>query len=175
MSSEDFTWIKDKEKFHYIKQYPNLCVPCSIENILKYYDCNSFDQFSLAFILVRLNKNFGFVGFKDILSHLLKDSFNFILKTNEDVDHDSPEKVFNFIKQIIKDEGIPVAVSFKSLDATGTPVESSAHIRIAIAYNDDEILFFEQEPNLPDDKTFNLEQFKKHLKNDHHTLIIRKI
>ena len=164
-------WIQNKEAFPYIKQLPNFCVMCCIENMLKYHGCKKFNQKELLGLL-RPGEVPGFKEFRKLLSEILPE-FSFVLKESKQADNDTPEKAFKNIKATL-DEGIPVAVSFKPRDQNGNPVSQGAHIKVAVAYDDTHIKFFEPEPDYVDFTDYDINNFKLWVNADHHLLIIKK-
>ncbi|MHA1232035.1 MAG: C39 family peptidase [Candidatus Helarchaeota archaeon] len=157
------------------------CIPVNIENALKYYGESNYDELKLLCFCQTRNIPLGFREFSAELAKILK-KFEFIFKDINDFNH-SIEKVITYIKSNI-DSQIPVLVSFKQMikiriEAKNNPQsikwqdKEVAHIRTAIEYNDNELLFFD--PGDGEIKKFNYttNEFSENIKGDYHTLVIK--
>ncbi len=143
----------DLDKYPKIAQMdPEGCIPINIENTLKYFDENNYDELK---ILVFFRKRGISLGFKETVPYFapLLPRFKFIFKGKEEF-NGSIKNVVNYIKKNI-DQSIPVLVSFKKTIKTQIyeghiqePIISNenevAHIRTAIGYYDKKLIEFKK-------------------------------
>ena len=153
----------DLERYPRIRQiHPIGCIPVNIENALKYFGEDNYDEYYfLAFFgSRRMPPNFDQAT--PIFNSLIR-NFEFVFKGINDFDN-SINNMIEYLKENI-DNQIPVLVSF---EASG-----GAHIRTLIEYNDTEFIFFD--PGDCQIKRFNYltDQFKDALRIDYHTLVIK--
>jgi len=154
----------DLEKYPKIGQTDPIygCIPVNIENALKYFDEQNYNE---EILLRFYRENHIPLSFDQALPHLkrLIPHFEFIFKRKEDFEH-SADKMVEYIKKNIDNE-IPVLVSFEQ--------SGEAHIMTSIEYNETELIFFD--PGDTQKKRFNYltDQFANALRADFHTLIVR--
>ena len=152
------------EQYPYIGQTnPRFgCIPVNIENVLKYFNENNYNE---RFLLEFYAKNNIPLSFDQALPYLenLLPHFEFIFKKREDFEG-STDIMVKYLKENI-DKKTPVLVSFEA--------GGGAHIRTLIEYNKTDLIFFD--PGDCQKKRFNCsnDQFKNALRIDYHTLVIK--
>ncbi len=159
----------DLAKYPKIMQKPCYCVPASVENLLKYFNCSI--EITQEAIMKFCQYNTDRVGLKEIntklQSHDQYRNFKFIFRC-----HNNPFNSKDDLIRIIKEEnknGFPVIVCMQGENG-------NTHMWTIFALSEDIVLVFDTDPEKNPRSTFQLydfESFCKTINPDLHSLVIK--
>jgi hypothetical protein len=138
----------DLSRFPFIKQNGDFCIPCSIENVLRYHGEN-VDQYQIVFLWLQ-NHAMNAIDIPGIANTLRRSKFRYNFEfivggrlgtpNNHIVDFTNEQGLIDYAKQCC-DHGNPLIVVIGPRNSPG------AHMIVVIGYINGNIMFFDPANN----------------------------